>query len=120
MATYLELHQLNSDSDLQDKVRVASVIAADTIRSDGAPPANQAARLAWAANVLRNPVSEAERMLWAVLAANKSSSVAEIQGASDANIQTAVDSAVDLFADNALTSHLLHLFIIIIETSVFV
>ena len=100
MATYLELHALNKDSDLQDKVRVAVVVAADNIRSDGAPPANQVARLAWASKVMQNPVREAERMIWAVLASNKDASVAAITSASDASVQSAVDAAVDLFADN--------------------
>jgi len=100
MATYLELHAHVNDSVLQDRTRVAVVVAADNIRSDGAPPANQTARLAWAAKVMENPVLEAKRMIWAVLAANKDSSIAQIDSATDAQLQTAVDNAVDLFADN--------------------
>ena len=101
MATYIELYNLASDSDLQDKVRVAVVVAADGIRSDGSPPANQAARLTWAASVMINPEKEASRMIWAVLAANKDASAAVITSAADSAIQSAVDAAVDLFADNA-------------------
>lgn len=99
MATYLELFGLKYDSDLQDRTAAAVMIAAETIRSDEAPPANQAARLAWAARVMANPKAEAERMLWAVLAVNKDATVAQITGASDAALQTQVDAAVDLFAD---------------------
>jgi hypothetical protein len=99
MATYLELHALNSDSDMNDRIQVAAVVAAETIRNDQAPPANQAARLVWSAKVMQNPVVEAKRMLWAVLASNKNSSVSQIQASTDAQLQTAVDSVVDLFAD---------------------
>jgi hypothetical protein len=98
MATYLELFNLRNDSDLQDKVVVAVVIAAEAIRVDGSPPANQAQRLVWAGTAMENPKAEAERMLWAVLAANKDATVATIQAATDAAIQTQVDAAVDLFA----------------------
>lgn len=100
MATYVELYNLSSDSDFQDKVRVAVVVAANDIRNDVAPPANQAARLMWAAKVMRDPNLEAQRMIWAVLAENKGLSVAVILSAADASIQAAVDTAVDLFADN--------------------
>jgi hypothetical protein len=98
MATYMELFATKEDSDLQDKVAVAVVVAADTIRTDVPGPANQVQRLAWAAAVMQNPKTEAARMLWAVLAANKDNTVAQITGATDAAIQTAVDDAVDLFA----------------------
>ena len=100
MATYLELFGLNSDSDLQDRTVVASIVAAEAVRADATPPANQAAREAWAALVFANPKTEATRMLWALLAANKDSTVAAITGASDAVLQSAVDGAIDLFADN--------------------
>lgn len=98
MATYLELHALKNDSDLQDKVAVAVVIAADAIRASGTPPANQAQRLVWAAAAMADPREEARRMLWALLAANKSATAGSISSATDATIQAAVDSAVDLFA----------------------
>jgi hypothetical protein len=101
MATYLELHAHANDSNLQDRTRVAVVVAADNIRSDVAPPANQTARLLWASNVMANPVQEARRMIWAVLAANKAASIAQIDAVTDEQLQTAVDAAVDLFADNS-------------------
>jgi hypothetical protein len=101
MATYLELKTLSNDSDLNDRIQVAAVVAAETVRSDGTPPANQAARLAWSAKVMQNPIVEAKRMIWAILAQNKDSSAAAIQASTDATLQTAVDNVVDLFADNA-------------------
>ena len=98
MASYQELHILKNNSDLQEKVEVAVIVAADTIRTDATPPANQAERLAWAAQAMSNPKSVAKSMLWAVLAANKDVTVANITSATDAAIQTNVDAAVDLFA----------------------
>jgi len=98
MATYQELHSLNNNSDLQEKVEVAVVVAADTIRTDGSPPTNQAQRLVWAADAMANPKDVAKSMLWAVLAANKDATIANITGATDAAIQTNIDDAVDLFA----------------------
>lgn len=98
MATYQELHTLKNDSDLQEKVLVAVVIAADTIRTDQSPPANQTQRLIWAQSAMESPKSVALAMLWAVLAANKGISVGNIKTASDAAIQSNVDEAVDLFA----------------------
>lgn len=98
MATYQELHALKNDSDLQEKVEVAVVVAADTIRTDGSPPANQAQRLVWAKAAMAAPKSTAQAMLWAVLAANKGVSVDGIKTAGDAAIQANVDAAVDLFA----------------------
>ncbi len=98
MATYQELYALQNDSDLQEKIAVAVVVAADDIRSDGSPPTNQAERLVWAAGAMTNPRSTAKSMLWAVLAANKGATVGSITSATDAAIQTNVDAHVDLFA----------------------
>lgn len=98
MALYLDLYALKNDSFLQDRVAMAVVIAADTIRTDGSPPANQAQRLVWAASAMGNPKGEAIRMLWALLAANKDASTATILSADDATLQSQVDAAVDLFA----------------------
>ena len=99
MATYEELFELRRNSTLMNKITVACIIAAEDIRTDGSPPANQAARLAWAAKVFDNPEREAARMIDAVLAANSSASVVAITEATDSAIQFNVDAAVNLFAD---------------------
>jgi len=93
----MELHGLATDSDLQDKVAVAVIVAAQAIQTE-TPPANHAQRLTWAAAALNDPRREAIRMLWAVLAANKGTSRAQILAATDSVLQAAVDAAVDLFA----------------------
>ncbi len=98
MATYLELYSARNDSNLQDKVMVAITVAAEAIRVDVSPPANQTQREAWASAALANPESKLNEMMWALIAANKDATLNNILEASDASIQTNVDDAVDLFA----------------------
>ena len=90
MATYLELQSLFNDNDLTLRVRAATVIAANNLLS-GAPTA---ADRAFAASVFASPSGISHQVLMAVLAENKASTVAQIQGASDAALQTNVDSVI--------------------------
>lgn len=101
MATYAELLSASESPVLISKIRVACVIAAEAVRSESDATANNANRLIWAKSVFQNPTTEASRMLWAVLAQNKAATLAQIVGASDAAVQTAVDSAVNVFATGA-------------------
>jgi hypothetical protein len=98
MATYAELFDLKSNTAFKNKIAVACIVAAEAIRNELTSVANHANRLVWAASVFKTPEVESERMLWAVLAANKSATTAQITGATDATIQTAVDNAVNVFA----------------------
>lgn len=98
MATYAELYGLRNNSALRNRVLTACVITAETVMNEVDTTPNHANRLIWAASVFANPASEANRMFMAVLAANKDVTIAQIQGASDAAIQTNVDDHVDLFA----------------------
>ena len=98
MAAYKDIYALKNDSDFQDKVAVAVVVAARTIFGDLNPPTNQAERLVWANKAMTNPKSVAGPMLWAVLAANADATTTQILEATDAAIQINVDAAVDLFA----------------------
>ena len=98
MATYAELLQASESATLNNKVRVACIIAAETVRTELATVTGHDKRLAWAKSVFSNPEAEARRMLWAVLAQNKAATLAAITGASDASVQSAVDAAVDVFA----------------------
>lgn len=98
MALYLDLHDLKNNSDLQDRVTVAVIVAAEAIRTDASPPTNQPQRLAWAVGVMADPKTESVRMLWALLAANKDATVTAILAANDAALQAKVDAVVDLFA----------------------
>lgn len=99
MATYAELFDLRNDSALKNRVSAAVIIAAETVMNELDTVPNHANRLIWAKGVFANPGTESDRMFMAVLAANSDASVAQIQGASDAAIQTNVDDHIDLFAD---------------------
>lgn len=98
MATYDELLLASENAALRNKVRVACIVAAETVRTEAPATANHAERLAWAKAVFAAPVVEAERMLWAVLAQNKAAALSAIVGATDAAVQSAVDAAVNVFA----------------------
>ena len=101
MATYaelLEIAQTPTGAALRAKIQVAVVVACDVIRLEAVNTANHANRLIWTQSALRNPGVEAERLLWVVLAQNRTFTAAQITGAVDATVQTAVNSAIDLLA----------------------
>ena len=99
MATYAELLSINNTNDaLKQKVLVACVIACDVIRLEADATPNHAARLNWARVTLQDPSRAASQMLWAVLAQNNLLTAAQITGASDAAVQSAVNAAVNLVA----------------------
>lgn len=107
MATYLELRTIFTDSDLMEKLEVAVIIAAQTILAgddDTDPPWDQTAgahdiRVKWAAAAIKSTSTVATAMLKAVLAANNTLTVAQIQGASDAAIQSNVEAVIDSIAN---------------------
>ena len=99
MATYLELRSLFNDSDLFNRIQVASLVAAEAIRTEDVGTVNHANRLIWAKSAFKSPVGTAKEMIMAVLAGNSSLTVEQITGATDAAIQTKVNAAVDIFAD---------------------
>lgn len=101
MATYSELRSLFGHDDLRNKIEVAVIVAAEAIRNEDGGTANHANRLLWAKAAFVSPRSVAERMLMCLLAANKTQAVGTITGASDATVQTAVDAAVNIFADGS-------------------
>lgn len=101
MATYEELFSLRNNSSLKNRVQTAVVIAAETVMNELDTVPNHVNRLIWAKSVFAQPSIEADRMYWAVLAANSSSSVAVIIGASDSAIQANVNDHIDLFADGS-------------------
>ena len=98
MATYTELYDLRANSALKNKIAVACILAAEAIRTEAAATPNNANRLVWAKAVFADPDREAGRMLMAVLAQNSGFTVAQITGATDASIQTAVNNGVNVFA----------------------
>ena len=102
MAAYEEIHALfTGESALRNRVQVAVIVAAEAIRSEDGATENHANRLIWAASAFENPTGMANRLLMAVLAANKDATVEQITGASDAAVQSNVNAAIDLFATGA-------------------
>ena len=97
MAAYSELLLASENATLRNQVRVALIIAAQAVYTEDSGTANHAARLAWAKATILNPTAVVEPMLWAVLAQNAGFTLAQIQGATDATVQTAVAAAVNLF-----------------------
>lgn len=98
MATYFELLQAAEHPDLNRRVRVACVVAAQKIRTEPTDTPNHALRMAWAATVFANPDGETKRMAWVAIAQNRAATLAQIIGADDEAVQTAVDGAVNVFA----------------------
>ncbi|MDC0003787.1 hypothetical protein OAE19_05245 [Porticoccaceae bacterium] len=95
MATYSELRELFTNSDLLEKAEVACVIAANDFL-DNAPTI---AQKAWAGAVLTNPKGEAEKAVKSILADKKGATVAVILGLSDNNIKTRVGEIAQHLVD---------------------
>lgn len=101
MATYAELMTIATTSAgdvLKNQIKVGVIIAAKNILLESSATTNHTARLAWAKVAVTNPDVEAQKMLWAVLAQNNTATPAQITSATDATVQTAIDSAVNLLA----------------------
>jgi len=98
MATYAELYTLGEDLTHRERIAVAVAISASSIMNELPTVDNHAERLKWAAAALNNPGQEAERFVPVVLAENSTATVAQIESATDADILSNVESAIDLFA----------------------
>jgi hypothetical protein len=90
MATYTELRQQFSNDTLRNRVAVACVIAANGALT-GTPTL---AQQKFANAVFSNPDSVGEKVLMSVLATNSANTVAQISAATDAQIQTAVNTVI--------------------------
>lgn len=111
MASYIELLERFSDTDLRNRTEVAVVVAAELIRSGQDNAANgfiedatmagaHDTRKAWAQTAFNETRRTAETILKAVLAQNKDATTQQIDDANDAQLQTNVNRAVDLIAGN--------------------
>ena len=92
MATYTDLFDLLGNNDLLNRCAIAVLVKADTIVNDGTATDNEKA---WATSVSGRSRSVAESVWPLVLAENKGATVAQITSATDAAIQTNVDTVVD-------------------------
>lgn len=97
--TYAELLTAFADVGLKDKVKVAIIVAAEKVRTeDPRLTPKYEKRLEWARLAFKEPDSLVPAVQWAVLAQNRTLTLAQVTGASDASIQTAVDAAISAFA----------------------
>lgn len=95
MATYQELHALRgaaTTEPLKQKIAVAIAIKANVIAKLQTPTA---AQKAWAVSALTDPARDSGTILNYILAEYNAQATSVITGASDANVQTAVNAAVD-------------------------
>lgn len=95
MATYLELFDVASSptsANLKKKLRVAVAIKAQAI---AASPTPTPAQREWARSALATPQEWDQTILNYVLAANATLTTTQIENATDAAVQTAVNNAVD-------------------------
>jgi len=98
MATlYQDIWNLkNASFNLKQRVTVAVAKAAIDILSEDPGTANHANRVIWASNTLLRAELTAEGMMWPVLSDATVRNAGE--AATDAQIQSAVDASVDIFA----------------------
>ena len=101
MATYLEIHNLHSNSDMLAKTAVAIGDAAIGVYEEAPGTDNHANRLIWAKEALEAPGAMARKMYSSVLVANKGASVAAILSASDAVLLGNIIGVIDLYATGA-------------------
>ena len=98
---FTEVPTAATDPTLNIKVRVACIIAAENVFSEINTTNNHVNRLLWAKATMLDPVTAGNRMMWAVLAQNMATTLANVLVASDAAVQTAVSLAIDLFANGS-------------------
>lgn len=95
MATYTELHALRgaaTTEPLKQKIAVAIAVKANTIAKLQTPTSGQKA---WAVSALADPNKDVGLVLNYILAEYNTQNASVITGASDANVQAAVNAAVD-------------------------
>ncbi|KKL99849.1 hypothetical protein LCGC14_1810340 [marine sediment metagenome] len=98
MATYSELFGILGDSLLRNKITVAVGVAAETIRTEVDTTPNHTERVVWSKKAFTGPALVADEILWSVIMANRSLTIAQILGAGDSAIQANVDAVIDHFA----------------------
>lgn len=94
MASYLELIDVQDDSQFRARIMVACVVAAEVIRQEPDATPNHAERVKWARRAYSDPQAVARDIVWSVLAQNKQFPKGVILGVDDATLQTAVNAAL--------------------------
>lgn len=90
MANYSFLFDKAKDQAFVERCAAACMVLADAIVNDGAATDTEKA---WAAKAFASPLSVGKQAAAIVIAANAAETEAAINGATDAQIQTAVDAA---------------------------
>lgn len=97
---YAQLINTAEDEGLARSVRAACVMAAEAIRTELGTTPNHAARVRWARQVLGGGLNATvTQMVWLVLSQNITLTPAQARALTDAQVQTAVNAAVDLLAE---------------------
>lgn len=95
MATLAEQRQAAEDSTLRIKVQQAVIVSAQKVIDEAAGATNHANRILWAKRVIPPPDIEVQKMLMYIIAKNNTLTLAQILAVTDAQVQAAVDGAVD-------------------------
>lgn len=98
MASFAELVTASANAGLIEKIKIATLIAADAITTESTNVAHHSARAQWAVRVFDQPDVEAVKMVWPVVVKNRAFTLAQITGANDASVQSAVDACVNIRA----------------------
>jgi hypothetical protein len=101
MATNAEIFALRNDQALLSKVAVAVAKACLTVFEEALNTPNHTARLTWARSAIADPLREAEKVIWLLLADNAGATVAQINAAADATIDSLVAGLVNPLANVA-------------------
>lgn len=92
MATLAELSELRFSGILINKITAAIAKEAHKILGEAIAVA---ARVSWANEAIQDPEGKIEEMMWYLLAENAAFTKAQIEGAADSGIETAVANAVN-------------------------
>lgn len=95
MATLAEQRQAAEDSTLRIKVQQAVIVSAQKVIDEASGVVNHANRILWAKRVIPPPDIEVTKMLMYIIAKNNALTLVQILAVTDAQVQTAVDGAVD-------------------------
>lgn len=99
MALYKDLPLVLEDGIFINRVRIACLVAANLIQKNPVSDAEaQKARMAWARSAFASPVGVADQVARYVVSEFNMLTVAGIQGADDASLQAAVNTAVGILA----------------------
>ena len=100
MATLTEIYNLWNESALQNKITQAALVVAYNVLAEAISVTNHTNRVKWAVAVTGNPQHWGTILMRVMLAKHNALSIAQITGATDATLLSAVEGVVNVFADN--------------------